>query len=40
MLEGVMFIPMKDSFIDAYTNTLSPAQANAIDAQEQFNVRL
>ena len=40
MFEGVMFIPMKNSFINAYTDTLNPTQANAIDAQEQFNVRL
>ena len=40
MFEGTMFIPMKESFIDAYTDTLNPSQANAIDAQEQFNVRL
>jgi hypothetical protein len=24
MFEGTMFIPMKESFIDAYTNNLSP----------------
>ena len=40
MFEGTMFIPMKESFIDAYTNNLSPNQANAIDAREQFNIRL
>lgn len=40
MFEGVLFIPMKESFIDAYTNNLSPEQANAIDAREQFNIRL
>lgn len=40
MFSGVLFVPMKESFIDAYTDTLNPAQATMIDAQEQFNVRL
>ena len=40
MFEGTMFIPMKESFIDAYTDTLNPGQVNTIDAHEQFNVRL
>ena len=36
MYEGVLFVPMKDNFLDIYTGKLSPQLANVLDAQEDY----
>ena len=40
MYDGVLFIPMKNNFLDAYTDTLSPSSANSIEANERVRVQL